>query len=349
MRWISAFAFLITAHAAISAAPAAGRIETEILRHEPSHPVLALFAEGDQVIAKLATPQGPAYRALTLQDGTLGLRAIPDYRAEEPRRRPDMLPDGIVTLGQRNITAAWLTGPTRRYDHGVLGDAVEASGLRVQNRAGQTLSFTLSAESVFEDRQVRLADLNGDGGDELLVVRSYLNAGAALAVLRPGVNGLAVVAETAPIGLPHRWLNPAAVADFDGDGRVEIAVVVTPHIGGVLKLYELRQNRLRLERLHEEWSANGFSNHVSGSRIQAMAAVVDWGEGPVLHLPNAQRNGLRQVYFADGGYQIHNLANHQWPIVTAVIAADLDGDGRQEVIYGLDNGDLLAVRRYSRP
>jgi hypothetical protein len=348
MRWILAFAFFILAPGAVSGA-AAAEVKFEIVRHAPPHPLLALFADGDQVVVKLATPQGPAFSELTLRDAALKLRVMPDYQEKMPQIRGDMLPDGVVTMGHRDITDAWLTGPTHRYDHGVLGDAVEATGLRIRSRAGQTLSYTLPKDSVFEDRRVRLADLNGDGGDELLVVRSYLTAGAALAVLRPGLNGLSIVAETAPIGLPHRWLNPAAVADFDGDGRAEIAVVVTPHIGGILKFYELRQDRLRLERLHEEWSANGFSNHAMGSRIQAMAAVVDWGDGPILHLPNARRSGLRQVYFADGGFRIRDLASHRWPIVTALVAADVDRDGWREVFYGLNNGELLAVRRISRP
>jgi hypothetical protein len=346
MRWLLPLALLVFAPA--TAAAAAADLPN-ILRLTPPHKLAALFTDGDQVMIRLATPQGADFQALALRAGALRLRAVPNYREKAPQGRADMLPDGIVTVGHGDITAAWLTGPTRRYDHGVLGDAVEASGLRMQNRAGRTLSFELPANSVFEDRQVRLADLNGDGGDELLVVRSYLSAGAALAVLRPGANGLALVAETAPIGLPHRWLNPAAVADFDGDGRIEIAIVVTPHIGGILKIYELRQDRLRLERLSEEWSANGFSNHAMGSRIQAMAAVVDWGDGPLLYLPNARRSGLRQVYFADGSYQIRDLARHRWPIVTALVAADLDQDGRKEVIYGLGNGELMVLRRNSRP
>jgi len=57
-----------------------------------------------------------------------------------------------------------------------------------------------------------------------------LNAGTALAALWPGASGLVLVAQIASIGQPHRWLNPAAVADVDGEGRIEILVVVTPQL-----------------------------------------------------------------------------------------------------------------------
>ncbi len=338
---------LLLACPGYTAAGAAG----DMLRYQPAHPVSALSADGGRIIARLETPKGPEFFKLLLSGGKVHLSLLPGYRQPAVARRDDILPDGVVSRGQRDIDAAWLTGPTRRYDHGVLGDAIEASGVRVQMRDGRILSFTLPMDSVFEDRRVRLVDLDGDGGDELLVVRSYLAAGAALAVLRPGSDALAVVAETAPIGLPHRWLNPAAVADFDGDGRLEAALVVTPHIGGILKLFELRKSGLGSERLAEEWSAPGFSNHAMGSPIQAMAALVNWGKGwgrgPVLHLPNARRTGLRQVFFTDGGYRIRDLPRHERHIVTSLIAADLDADGWKEVVYGLDNGELMIQRRPS--
>jgi hypothetical protein len=90
---------------------------------------------------------------------------------------------------------------------------------------------------------------------------------------------------------------------------------------------------------------NGFSNHAMGSQIQSMAAVVDWGKGAILHLLDADRRGLRQVCFADGRYQVRDLASRNSPIVTALIAAGLDQGGWKEVIHGLGNGELIIVRR----
>jgi hypothetical protein len=250
--------------AALYCGPAASG---EMLHHRSPHPLAALLLADGRVIAKLETPGGVGFFALSLHGDSTKLSRLPGYLPTPLEEQADMLPDGIVTKGKRDIAAAWLTGPTKRYDHGVLGDAIEASGLRVRLRDGSELSYLLSDDSVFEDRQVRLADLDGDGGDELVVVRSYPTAGAALAVFRPQGGEIVKVAETKPIGQPHRWLNPAAIADFDGDGYLEVAAVVTPHIGGTLIMLELRLNRLRLQWLHKKWSARGFF------RIMPSAAV----------------------------------------------------------------------------
>ncbi|MDE0942703.1 MAG: VCBS repeat-containing protein, partial [Alphaproteobacteria bacterium] len=312
----------------------------EIISLDPTVRVVGLFKDAHGAVARISSRNADSFARVTLKNGRLGLRPLPGYRKNLMPRRPEMLSDGIVTQGTKDIAPAWLAVPTRRYGHGVLGDGIEASGLRARHRDGRHLSYSLSNASVFEDRSVRLADLNGDGRDELVVVRSYLDAGAALAVFGVGVDAgeLTLIAETDAIGLPYRWLNPAGIADFDGDGRLEVAVVVTPHIGGILKIYELRGRRLV-----EEWSGKGFSNHAMGSRIQDMAAVVDWGKGPILLLPDAQRGAIREVYFDVSGYHMRALSGHDHPVVTAVVAADLDGDGFEEVLYGLGNGELHTI------
>jgi hypothetical protein len=40
-----------------------------------------------------------------------------------------------------DIAQAWLTRPTKRYDHAILGDAIEAGGLAVKTRDGKTLEL----------------------------------------------------------------------------------------------------------------------------------------------------------------------------------------------------------------
>jgi hypothetical protein len=283
--------------------------------------------------------EGAKYRVVVGKGSTLSL--MPSTAPRDPAdKRPDMLPDGVVSRGNRNITAAWLIRPTTRYAHGVLGDAIEASGLSVQLADGTRHDLILGEGSVFEDRLARIADFNGDGQDEILIVRSYLDRGAALAVVGSTADGLRLIAEAPAIGRPYRWLNPVDVADFDGDGENEAAVVVTPHIGGTLKLY-----RMVGENLREVHSHYGFSNHALGSRELGMGTVIDINSDgvPDLLIPDETRRALRIVTFAGGQFRELARLPHGSAIVTALVASDVDGNGATDVVYGLADGTLLTV------
>jgi hypothetical protein len=98
----------------------------------------------------------------------------------------DRLPDGEVT--RFGGWAAWLTGPTTRFAHGASGDTIEASGFAV-NHAGRTLTFELDENHVFEDRRVRLVELDGDPSPECVIIRASLTGGAAIAVYTSGLMG----------------------------------------------------------------------------------------------------------------------------------------------------------------
>ena len=81
----------------------------------------------------------------------------------------DALPDGEYAIGIHDIAGAWLIEPTGRYDHGVLGDAIEAGGLRARLRDGRELDYRLPPDSVFEALRPWVIDLDGDGRDEIIV------------------------------------------------------------------------------------------------------------------------------------------------------------------------------------
>lgn len=258
---------------------------------------------------------------------------------------PDMLPDGQVagnrTRGGR-VRAAYLILPTERYGHGILGDRIEAGGFRIRTTARRRLELVLPEDSVFEDLRVRLADVDVDGRDEAVVVRSYLDRGAALAVYRIGPDRIEPLAETEPLGIPHRWLNPVGVADFDGDGRPEIALVTTPHIGGTLKLYRLEGGRLALTA-----ERRGFSNHRIGSRELDLSAILDFnGDGVAdIALPDDSRRLLRVVTFAGGKYRMLAEAENGSPINSRIWARDMDGDGKTDLVYKLEDGSIFAALR----
>ncbi len=101
----------------------------------------------------------------------------------KPKRPDGALPDAIISTGTRDIARAWLAEPTTRYDHGILGDEIEAGSLVIEARDGKRYTVQLGSDAVFEDLEPRLADLDGDGHDEIIVVKSYLKRGSSLAVI----------------------------------------------------------------------------------------------------------------------------------------------------------------------
>lgn len=322
MRLRSLLTFL---GAALSAAPALA-VEIETMRHTLRAAAYDLVERDDAVFVEIAS--GPAYRVL-LANGRLSFE--PGTPDSGQSGAADALPDTEITRGPGMIRSAWLAAPTERYDHGVLGDAIEAGAVVAKLTDGTTARYDLGDDAVFEDRVARIVDMDGDGSDEILVVKSSLSVGAALALLAVRGGELVPVAEAPAIGMANRWLNPVGVADFDGDGQLEAAAVITPHIGGTLKLYEWRA-----DKLIEDHAQFGFSNHAMGSRELGLAAVTDVNGDNVVDIviPDAGRQNLSAVTFARGNFR--ELV--QWPLVgrltTAVLAADLDGDGDDEIIYG---------------
>ncbi len=254
----------------------------------------------------------------------------------------DALPDGGYAIGIHDIAGAWLIEPTRRYDHGVLGDAIEAGGLRARLRDGGELDYRLPADSVFEALRAWVIDLDGDGLDEIIVVRSYLDAGAALAAYGVRDGEIVQLAETAPIGRAYRWLNPAGVGDFDGNGGLDIAYVQTPHIGGILYILSFRDGRLR-----RDGRLGGFSNHAMGSRALGLSAVLDLdGDGAEeLILPAAGRRKLKILSFAGGEFRELGEIVHGAAIVTDFEVRDRDGNGRPDIAYGLADRALVELLR----
>ena len=197
-----------------------------------------------------------------------------------PAAASTRIPDSHAVRGTRNIAWVWLGSPTSRYPHDALGSAVHAGSLHVllaqPDGSQRALSLELPPNRVFEDRVPRLADLDGDGRDEIILVESDLRLGSSLVVygLRLGAGArqpvLAQLARGPFIGTAQRWLNPVGVADFDGDGRLDIAAVTTPHIGGMLTLY--RYQPPVLEALAQ---MPGVSNHRIGTVQQQLSAIVD--------------------------------------------------------------------------
>ncbi len=183
-----------------------------------------------------------------------------------PKPPEGALPDSRVATGSRDIARVWLAEPTTRYDHGILGDKIEAGSVVIELRDGKRQMVQLGGDAVFEDLEPRLADLDGDGHDEIIVVKSYLKRGSALAVIAERKGKYEIVAETPPLGAPHRWLNPAGIGDFNGDGKIDIALVRQPHVIGSLELWTWNGGAL-----HKTAELADTANHIAGTRALHMS------------------------------------------------------------------------------
>ena len=134
------------------------------------------------------------------------------------------------------IESARFEDPTARYDHGVLGDALEWGALVIETDAGPR-RISLPQTQVFEDLAPRLWDVTGDGAPEVVVVQTDLSRGARLLVLGTRGDTVEALAATPWIGQRHRWLAPVGAGDLDGDGRIEIALVDRPHLRKTLQIW----------------------------------------------------------------------------------------------------------------
>lgn len=177
-----------------------------------------------------------------------------------------------------------LAGADRsRYDHGVLGDAVEATRVLWLERHGlePMRELTLPPPHVFEDIAPRAVALRGGTG--LLTVRSGPDGGqlALVAVDPARADKLRLLALGDGVGGRHRWLAPTT------DGQ-RLLAVHTPHIGGVLHEYRLEGERLDRSRV-----AGDVSTHRIGTRETELAV---W-RGTKLVLPS--QDGMR-LHVLDG-------------------------------------------------
>jgi len=164
----------------------------------------------------------------------------------------------LPTFAVAEITAASFGGETTRYVHGVFGNAFEYGTLELTLSDGTIRRIVLPDNRVFEDRVPRLADMDGDGNSEVVLVETDVKFGASLAIYDE--NGR--VAATPFIGRDHRWLAPAGIADFDEDGQNDVAYVETPHLGKTLRFWTLRAGKLV-----EIAKVSGLTNHNFGDPV----------------------------------------------------------------------------------
>jgi len=204
---------------------------------------------------------------------------------------------------RRDGAVARFEGPTDRYGHGIMGDLPEWSRLCLETN-GVEACIDLPETSVFEDIAPRLADMDGDGTPEAVVVESTTRAGASLVIYQRVGTSLKRVS-TPAIGRRNRWLSPVGISDFDRDGRMDVAYVETPHLGKVLKIYSWNDGHLVLLA-----SATGLSNHRIGDET-ITSGLRNCGNGPEIVLPNGNWTRVFSGSFEGGSLKFKELGRFE--------------------------------------
>ena len=245
---------------------------------------------------------------------------------ETPPHQTTEMPESVVFSGSAGsgLWAAWYDAPTTRYGHGVLGDAIEAGALYAYAEAAGTdcdvIGLVLDPDYVFEDVAPRLADLDGDGVNEIIAVRSSLSRGAQLAVYGNAGDGssLALLAATPFIGQPNRWLAPVGAADLDGDGWVEIAYIDRPHLARILRVW-----RYQAGALEEVATLGGLTNHRIGEAFIS-GGIRACGADPEMIVASTDWSRLIAARF--DGQQILTRDLGPWSDASAAAALDCAGN-----------------------
>lgn len=198
-------------------------------------------------------------------------------------------------------TVARFESHTHRYGHGIMGDLPEWGRLCLIHVGEQTCT-TLPRTRVFEDIAPRLADLDGDGVPEVVVVESSFDAGAALTVYKRDGSALSRIAAP-PIGTRNRWLAPAAIADLDGDGAIEIAYIDRPHLAKRLRIWRFLNGTLS-----HVADAEGLTNHRIGDPF-ITGGLRDCGSGPEIVTVNANWTQVMGSRLVPDGIKTRAISN----------------------------------------
>lgn len=299
----------------------------------------ALFVDGDQVQIISPPPEAsPSTNPIQLQDGGTAYIDLSGHlrliRNGEFHTLPvNALPDARILSDQAG-RLLFLSGPSDKYPHGVLGDDIEATSMTLVNIQEDDprviREIQIDPGEVIEGISPIWVDLDHDGTLEIIVTQSNPGSGARIVVYREDGS---LFASGEPIGQGFRWRHQLAVAQFIQGGTQEIAVIRTPHIGGIIEIYSLEGDRLEITGV-----LAGYSSHQIGSRNLDQALAADFSEDGQLEIvvPNQFFTAVSGIQWGDGELKVVWEAPVGEKISTNLAAVTLP-DGRIALGLGQEN------------
>lgn len=303
-------------------------------------PALGILGGQIVLLNELADDVSPLSHPILLAEGTLAFISregdlLINNEGEELRLEVNALLDGrILSNGEGELL--FLSDPSTVYNHGIMGDALEARGVTrvtVSEEPKSDQIITLPAQTVVEGISPIWADLNNDGTREIIITQSNVEQGAQIVVYDDAGQWLAA---SDPIGQGYRWRHQLAVAPFGPNAELELVSVFTPHIGGIVEFFQING-----EKLDVVAQVEGYTSHVVGSRNLDMALAADLdADGQVeLLLPNQGLSTLAAIRrTADGAEVAWELALGDF--LSSNLASARFEDGTLAIGAGLQSGLL---------
>ena len=289
---------------------------------------------------------------------------------------------GVALVGRDGRLVIWSDGALRGYDVGaplsrltfptpvmlagrewddLLAVAADGAVLLVGNLPAGPRSLGRAAVHALPDARVTVADLEGDGAPEAVVLAEatdrYVHGvlgdpleAAAIAVISIAPHGLALRARHAPTGLAvYEDLVPV-LATLHGGRRGVLVTRSTPAGGAAVALLGWRDGGLATLAESsatgdpQRWSHVVGAADVSGHGGPEVVAVHTPHLGGVLTAYRRQRAALVPVAQAPG-YASHAVGSRN---LDQALLADMDGNGRPEVVLPRQTRDVLAALEIER-
>ena len=298
---------------------------------------LTIYAQNGRLFALTAPPDASPLTTPILLDGnklayiaTSGELVI-TQDGGETRLPVNALPDSLLIDNLNRLLL--LSNPTDSYTHGVLGDAIEATSITLLQTDPEVKilnTIAIPAPDVIEGIYPIWADMNIDGELEIIVTLSNAQDGARMVAFHEDGS---IVAEGPPIGTGYRWRHQLMVAPFRKSSEMLLAVVRTPHIGGVVEYYHLSGNKLEIVA-----EVPGISTHSIGSRNLFTAQAGDFDDDGLAELLAPDRSHTQLgIVGIDGETQRLELGAELCTNLSAVILPD---SGESVLAAGLSNNAL---------